>query len=103
MDLITTPVGLGDEGQAVGSGLSGSFKLCLGEQIVLLSSICVILLLFELTDDLEDLVELLKGLLKINIIKLDENEKCAHTTTYLVIFESITFFRTLQLMYFLID
>ena len=63
MDLITTPIRLGDEWQAVGSGLRLSFKLCLCQQIVFLGCICVILLLFELTDDLEDLVELLKGLI----------------------------------------
>ena len=102
VDLITTPVRLGDERQAVGGGSNSSFKLCLGDQIVLLGSICVILLLFELTDDLEDLVEFLKGLSIIIMqksVKLDE--KCALKSTYLVIFESVAFFSTLQLVYFL--
>ena len=69
---------------------------------MLLCSICVVLLLFELTDDLEDLVKLLEGLTIIIMqksYKLDE--KCALKSTYLVIFESVAFFSALQLVYFL--
>ena len=102
VDLITTPVRLGDEGQAVGAGSSGSLKLCLCEQVVLLGSICVILLFFKLPDDLEDLVEFLKVLIGIMMQKLlNSTKKCAHKATYLVIFESVAFFSSLQFMYFL--